>query len=157
MYRVRRNRRKTYLFSYGSNNLEQLEERLGHPVTGNSAYVEGMGRAFRGNSRRWGGGVATLIPLRSATTYGYVAEVSEDDLDTLDQYEGVPTNYRREQVQVMMEKSGDFVPVLATVYLSNSTVKTPPSRAYLQAIAQLLNDFWREDGRKITVSDITIR
>ena len=154
---TRYNPRKNYLFSYGSNNLEQLYERLGHPVSGKSAYVEGMGRAFRGNSRRWGGGVATLIPLRSTTTFGYVAEVSADDLDILDRYEGVPTSYRREQVQVMMEKNGSFVPVVATVYLSNSTVKTPPSRAYLEAIAKLLNEFWQEDGRKITVNDITIR
>jgi cation transport regulator ChaC len=146
---------KTYLFSYGSNSPRQLAERLGHAVKGEGAYAPGMVRAFRGNSRTWGGGVGTLLCEQGGTTYGYITEVSDDDLDILDQYEGAPRVYKRTPVDVVTQ-SGRKVRAIA--YIATSSVKTPPTRAYLNAVAETISQFWSgADGSSVTWRDITVR
>jgi cation transport regulator ChaC len=146
---------KTYLFSYGSNSPRQLAERLGHSVKGVGAYAPGMVRAFRGQSRTWGGGVATLICETGGKAFGYIAEVTEADLAILDRYEGAPRNYKQTKVDVVTE---DGRKVKAMAYLATSTVKTPPSRAYLEAVAETINTFWsNSDGSVVTWHDITAR
>ena len=66
----------TYLFNYGSNNLEQLSDRLGYKIDGEAAYLPKHGRVFRGWSRNWGGGVASITKDANRTVYGYIAEVT---------------------------------------------------------------------------------
>jgi cation transport regulator ChaC len=145
---------KTYLFSYGSNSPRQLAERLGHPVQGRAAFVEGYLRAFRGWSQRWEGGVATLIPGRGKT-YGYIAEVAPADLAVLDRYEGVATgNYYRETMTVTTD-DGDTVQAIA--YLASSTEKNAPSRAYKRAVAETIGAFWEGSNGPVTEEDITVR
>ena len=145
---------KTYLFSYGSNSPRQLAERLGHSVKGRGAYVEGYLRAFRGWSSRWEGGVATLIPGRGMT-FGYIAEVTPDDLAILDRYEGVATgNYRRVSMQVT---TNDGETVQAIAYLASSSEKNAPSRAYKRAVAETIGAFWEGEGGPVTEADITVR
>jgi cation transport regulator ChaC len=147
------NPRSTLLFSYGSNSPRQLEARLGHPVVGQPAFIDGYGRAFRGYSQRWAGGVATLIPLAKTQTYGFVTEVSGSDLAVLDRYEGVASgNYARASVTVMV--NGKKRPAL--VYLATSREKNAPSPAYLDAIVETISSFWSQ-GRPMRRSDITIR
>jgi len=144
---------KTYLFSYGSNSPRQLAERLGHPVQGRAAFVDGYLRAFRGWSQRWEGGVATLIPGRGKT-YGYVAEVTPADLAVLDRYEGVATgNYYRETMTV----TTDDGTVQAIAYLASSTEKNAPSRAYKRAVAETIGAFWEGSNGPVTEEDITVR
>ena len=155
MKTVPRSNPKTYLFSYGSNSPRQLAERLGHSVKGVGAYAPGMVRAFRGQSRPWGGGVATLICEVGGKAFGYIAEVTEADLAILDRYEGAPRNYKQTRVDVVTE---DGRKVKAMAYLATSTVKTPPSRAYLGAVAETINTFWsNSDGSVVTWHDITAR
>ena len=145
---------KTYLFSYGSNSPRQLAERLGHAVKGRAAFVEGHLRAFRGWSNRWEGGVATLIPGRGKT-FGYIAEVTPDDLAILDRYEGVATgNYRRANMQVT---TNDGEKVQAIAYLASSTEKNAPSRAYKRAVAETIGAFWEGENGPVTEADITVR
>ena len=144
---------KTYLFSYGSNSPRQLAERLGHPVQGRAASVDGYLRAFRGWSQRWEGGVATLIPGRGKT-YGYIAEVTPADLAVLDRYEGVATgNYYRETMTV----TTDDGTVQAIAYLASSTEKNAPSRAYKRAVAETIGAFWEGSSGPVTEDDITVR
>lgn len=144
---------KTYLFSYGSNSPRQLAERLGHPVQGRAAFVDGYLRAFRGWSQRWEGGVATLIPGRGKT-YGYVAEVTPADLAVLDRYEGVATgNYYRETMTV----TTDDGTVQAIAYLASSAEKNAPSRAYKRAVAETIGAFWEGSNGPVTEEDITVR
>jgi len=153
-WRTNGKRRKMYLFSYGSNSPRQLAERLGHPVKGRAAFVSGHLRAFRGWSNRWEGGVATLIPGRG-NTYGYVAEVTPEDLAILDRYEGVATgNYRRATLTVTTS-DGEAVP--AVVYLASSTEKNAPSRAYKRAVAETIGAFWEGENGPVTEADITVR
>lgn len=145
-----------YLFSYGSNSPRQLGERLDKSIRGQPAYVEGYLRAFRGWSRKWQGGVATLIKAKdpNGKTYGYITKVTEADLDILDGYEGVPTNYRRKTLTVTTNE-GDEVEAIA--YIATSKDRNQPSNAYLDAVAETISSFWSEGGRTITRKDITIR
>lgn len=143
------------LFSYGSNSPEQLAERLGHDVDTQGAYVQNYARAFRGWSRRWGGGVATLIPKGGVTTFGHVTDVSAADLAVLDAREGVPTSYRREYISVVLQNGR---PAKAWVYLSNNTTFYEPSRPYLEAVAQTIASHWTgSNGDPITWRDIVVR
>lgn len=131
------------LFSYGSNSPTQLGERLDRRVRGEPASTVGWQRAFRGHSRTWGGGVATLIPKPGKITYGYVEQVTPAELRILDRYEGVPQAYRRETIDVILA-SGDNETHQAVVYLSNSKTHEAPTRAYLEACARTVGAFWND-------------
>jgi hypothetical protein len=131
------------LFSYGSNNMDQLAARLGHTVDGTAAFVEGWQRVFRGHSTRWGGGVATLVKKDAGVTYGYVASVSSYDLDILDEYEGVASGrYRRKNMKVRVGPSFTAAPRQAVVYVSSSRAFGAPTAAYLKAVAKTVGEFW---------------
>ena len=153
-----------YLFCYGSNNPKQLSERLGRklePRNIKAAYAENWGRVFRGYSNKWGGGVATLVKDKNRNCYGYCVKVSDDELDILDSYEGVPKSYKRKNIQVRVRsldnkvETGDyFQPRSVVVYLANSKEKNPPSNEYLKAIALTINTKWDNNGKKVKPSDI---
>lgn len=143
------------LFSYGSNSPEQLAERLGHPVKTTGAYADHYARAFRGWSRRWGGGVATLIPKSGTRTFGHVTDVTSQDLDVLDAREGVPTSYRRLQIPVTLQ---DGRPTRAWVYCANSRDFHEPSRDYLEAVARTIAAHWTSaNGAPVTWRDVVVR
>jgi cation transport regulator ChaC len=147
---------KTYLFSYGSNSPRQLAERLGRSVRGEGAYAPGMVRAFRGQSRTWGGGgVATLLCEAGGKTFGYITEVTPADLALLDRYEGAPRNYKRTKVDVVTEEGRK---VKAIAYLATSTQQNAPTREYLQAVAETIGTFWSSpNGSDVTWRDIKVR
>jgi len=145
-----------WLFSYGSNSPPRLAERLGREdFAVAAAWAPGQQRAFRGHSRTWGGGVATLVPVRGATTYGYVADVTAADLRALDRYEGVAAGcYRRKTITV--ETHGG--PRKAIAYVHTSSEFGAPTRAYLDAVARTIASFWAGAGSKpVTAKDIPIR
>lgn len=142
------------LFCYGSNHPGQLAERLGHATTNTGAYAPGWARVFRGWSERWGGGVASLVGMKDVTTYGYVAQVTASDLETMDVYEGVATgHYDRATIDVVVGSTKKK----ATVYLANAREKNKPSKAYLTAIAKTIGAFWEGSDGPVKPSDITIR
>lgn len=144
-----------WLFSYGSNDPQQLGERLNREfVDGTGAWLEGYGRVFRGYSQRWGGGVASLDKDRSRNVYGWVTKVTNADLSTLDRFEGVASgNYRRITVHV---KTLDGDEVDAIAYVSNSREFNKPSQAYLKAVVKTISSFWTNDDRPIKIGDIPI-
>jgi len=143
-----------WLFSFGSNNPQQLSDRLGWQVEGIGAYAPGYVRAFRGMSRNWGGGTATMLKKKGGVVYGYAVKVDAEDLDQLDRYEGVPRNYRRANVKIKTQDGRDLK---AVAYLSNRREKNPPSRAYKQAVAETIGQFWRGSGGRVTEHDIVVR
>ena len=132
-----------FLFSYGSNHPVQLADRLGHDVRdARAAYVENWQRVFRGWSRRWKGGVASLVKKPRAVTYGYVARIDSADLDVLDRYEGVASgNYIRSTLQATTTDGRD---VPAVVYVASSRDFNAPSNAYLKAVAKTVGSFWAD-------------
>ena len=62
------------VFSFGSNNIEQLRERCRNPnISGRPAVLDDACRVFAGASARWGGGgVASIIPMAGMQVHGNV-------------------------------------------------------------------------------------
>jgi hypothetical protein len=149
----RRTRSNTsLLFSYGSNNPEQLEERLGYlPNQIAAAYLPGYRLKFMGYSFKRKGGVAGLVKKRGAEACGYVAQVTADDLDIMDDFEGVAGGYYyRKKLPVMVDIDGEFVKQDAIVYLPgpqrlNAPEHHYPSEEYLEAVEKTIFTFWGRD------------
>lgn len=158
--------RPIWLFSYGSNHPEQLGSRIGRKVKGFPARLPGFHRVFRGFSRMWGCGVASLLKVNEpdAQVYGYVTQLSIEELESLDLWEGVASGegttsgaYRRQTFKVVAEIEGQEQYINAVAYVSTSNTFNEPSKEYLKAVVKTISPFWREGGRKVKVSDIPIR
>jgi gamma-glutamylcyclotransferase (GGCT)/AIG2-like uncharacterized protein YtfP len=160
-----RQARRTSVFCYGSNDPAQIEERLGGASQPEyyCAWLDGYKRVFRGWSRNWQCGVASLKKARSGRTYGFVATVTQEELRQLDRFEGVNSqqprsrrgSYRREKVNVT-DEAGDLQSVW--VYVSNSNEFNRPSRTYLKAVARTIRYCWSgSSGSRVTWQDIPIR
>jgi len=172
MNESRRGRAKTILFSYGSNDLEQLSDRLGRrikkpeswrggvipPGVALPAFLPEHGRVFRGMSRNWGGGVASIEWDPERVVFGYVTKVSIDDLDFLDRYEGVGSgNYERAYFSVLVESDNGELEKTAVAYVSTSNRFRKPTREYLKAVASTISKFWSgQDGARVTWKDIKV-
>jgi len=145
--------RKVWVFNYGSNHQAQLAERVGDPSEVHAAHVDGYQRVFRGHSRGWGCGVASLQKKAGARTYGYVARVTPDQLDLMDRYEGVnlsPPKYKRIKVKASIY---DGEAVTAVAYVSTSRKKTIPNQEYLEACSLTVGGFWGD----VSPSDFPLR
>ena len=150
----------SYLFCYGSNNLDQLRERLagsrGTPLVAMAAVAPGYKRVFRGYSQNWGGGTASLVKSESRPAHGFVVQITQDQFAILDKYEGVGRAGGYKRMEVMLETYGKegqrLGPTLATAYVHTSTDFSKPSRKYLEAVAKTIGTCWEIDG----VGDIKV-
>lgn len=149
------------LFCFGSNGPAQLNERLGRKVDYTSAYAPDWKRVFRGWSNNWGGGVASLDKGKGFTTYGIAAVVDNDDLDTMDIYEGVRSgNYKRSTLKGFFysPEDDDYLESKMVFYKSLSREFNEPTKAYLRATVKTINAGWTSStGDKVKISDIPIR
>ena len=144
-----------WLFSFGSNNPTQLSDRLSHSVDGRPAFLEGYRRVFRGWSRNWQGGTASLKKSPGDIVFGFVAKVTAADLATLDRFEGVRAGkYKRKKFTVW--DAEDERERQAIAYVSLSRTFNAPTRAYLRAVADTIGSFWQGDGGKVTWRDIRV-
>ncbi len=144
---------KIYLFSYGSNHPDQLKERIGRKVKTFGAYAENMARIFVGHSERWNGGVASLDKQHGKTVFGLIAEVTSDDLDTLDLYEGVLSGkYKRQKIKV---KNQEGKSIDAIAYIAVTKKRSKPSNKYLEAVAKTIGTHWKDsEGQPVKPSQI---
>ncbi len=100
------------IFSYGSNSLVQLRGRVENKgLTSRGAVLEGYTRVFCHQSTGWGeSGVASLAPCEGAVTRGSLVQLTPQEKERLDQYEG---GYREETVKVRVD--GEEVEAIAYV------------------------------------------
>ena len=96
-----------------------------------------------------------------AKTYGYAVIVEEDDLDTLDLFEGAlmrPPKYKRKWLKINILLEGQYHEVDAIAYISTSRTYNKPSMDYKRATARTISQFWTgSDGKSIRVGDIPNR
>ena len=123
-----------YLFSYGSNNITQLSERLNKKIYKSDlipAYLDNYIRIFCFHSTKWNGSVASIYPKKNKLVFGTVISLTEKELQKLDKYE---TNYKRKIIQVF---DHNFNKMTVQTYICNDTnfVKYP-SKEYLNQIKQ---------------------
>ena len=150
------------LFCFGSNNPTQLTERLSLPSDAAQAWKQQCKKArlldhqrvFRGLSKRWGGGTASVVFSKNHVVYGFVAYVTEEQLHILDRREGVfmnPPKYMRSQLDIDVE--GQMVS--SHLYIATSTIFHPPTEPYLQSVLETISSFWPEIGI-VDIKDIPI-
>ena len=151
------------VFSYGSNGVAQLRERVQNPtLTAARATLPDAVRVFAGWSSRWGGAVASVVPSHTGLSVrGSVTRLSAAELKLLDGFEQVHPGdpyakggmYRRQDVEVRTE-GGGAVPALMYV-MNDLKWQGPPSAAYLAACRTHLSDFWDGDDAAVEVRDGT--
>ena len=72
-------KRKTYYyFSYGSNNLQQLADRVKHvgEFEHEPGFIRNHIRIFSGYSGRWDGAVASFYPAKNKTLDGVAVKLT---------------------------------------------------------------------------------
>lgn len=94
---------KHYYFAYGSNlNLRQMTERCpGHRIVGRARVID-HALTFTGHSHRWGGAVATIVPVKSAAVEGVVYAITDEHVSILDGFEEHPDVYLRQPIDVSL-------------------------------------------------------
>ena len=113
-----------YLFSYGSNNITQLSERIKRNILKSEiipAYIEDYTRIFCFYSSKWNGSVASIYRDKHKLVFGTLIMLDENELRKLDKFE---TNYTRKMIRV---NDNYFNKLNAHVYVCNDTkfVKEP--------------------------------
>lgn len=121
-------------FAYGSNlDRTQMRERCPHSKYVGWGYLNHHRLEYVGQSSRWGGGVATVVPHRGERVPGYLYFVTPSDLTSLDRYEGVPRIYRRKVVSVKLGDQPGTTKAY-TYHRVDGAVPRPPSPSYLAII-----------------------
>ncbi len=122
-------------FAFGSNlHAPQLLQRCPSAALVSTAALRDHHLVFAGESRLWGGGVASIRPRAGAVTRGAVYRLTAADLCALDRCEGHPLWYRRTQVPVATEHGRE---VAAWTYALPADVPLrAPTDAYLARIAE---------------------
>lgn len=117
---------------YGSNlNVNQMSHRCPDAKIYGSGVIKNYRLSFYS--------VASIEPEEGDACPVGVWEISERDEAHLDIYEGWPSLYRKEDIEVTMD-NGETV--TAMVYIMNrSGVETPPSQSYYDCIETGYRDF----------------
>lgn len=127
-------------FAYGSNlSQSQMKERCPDSKLLGRGVLKGYKLAFDYESDDWEGGCADIIPSDSDEVWGLLYSVSENDLLSLDVYEGAPDDYHRSWVAVTQDDDSKIKAIAYEV-----THKSPfiaPSSQYLDVIKDAARDF----------------
>ena len=126
---------KRFYVAYGSNlNLEQMKYRCPTAKLYGTGKIENYELQFKG---RPGGAFATIAPKKGSFVPAAVWEIQPRDERVLDQYEGYPSHYFKQNVSVQL----DDKTVDAMVYLMNLKMDFGlPSPHYYRIVYEGYND-----------------
>jgi gamma-glutamylcyclotransferase len=119
-------------FAYGSNmDPDQMHRHVALADPLGPARLDGYRIAFSLYPTGWGGGVANLEPDPAGHVWGLLWAMPDDGLEPLDTYEGHPTFYRREELEV----TGPDGPVTAWTYrVAHQTGYVRPTDEYVAVV-----------------------
>jgi len=124
-------------FAYGSNmKLVQIKSRCPEVKKIGIGRFDGYEICFpRKSSSRQGKGVASICEKVGAHVEGVLFELTDSDLNRLDECEGVPNSYIRKSVTILMNDGGEIV---AETYVAITMEGAPfkPSKAYMGTIIE---------------------
>ena len=130
-----------YLFCYGSNNSQQIFERIqsNKPLIYMNAYLQDHVRIFAGTSQRWRGGIVGLYPQSSLKTYGILVHLTESQLLLMDEFE---KGYERKTIVVNTQVSETVTEIIESevYWKTNINFEYLPSTDYLCSIHQMLQE-----------------
>lgn len=91
-------------FAYGSNmSLDAMRQRCPGSKFICVGCLEGYRLDFTRDSAGWKGGVADIVSKEGSEVWGLVYEITDRDLEALDQYEGYRYAYDRRKIDVKTE------------------------------------------------------
>jgi gamma-glutamylcyclotransferase (GGCT)/AIG2-like uncharacterized protein YtfP len=128
--------REMYYFAYGSNMDEiQMTERCPFSVKRNTGSLLNHRLFFSHNSKKWKGGVLSVKPEPGKIVWGIVFEITPEDLQSLDYYEGYPRVYDRKLVNI--DVVGSKTPKECWVYFSKKIEENViPSEDYIALVTE---------------------
>lgn len=128
-------------FAYGSNiNMQQMKRRCPSAKPVSRGELDGYQVKFLLHSVKWGGGVAGIEPEPGGKVEGFVYQMSNNDLETLDTFENVKKGrYYRKKMNISLS---DGRRIRAWVYFPNPDPKGPfpPSKKYLKTVIEGARD-----------------
>jgi len=141
-----------WIFNYAELGPPQLTEVLGKsPFCMLPASLANYSLTFKGRSRKWGGGIATLDKTRGGYVYGSAALVGTDDLAVLDRYF---RNFDRKAVPMFLDATQEKVK--AVIYFSKASKYGKPSDDYLKEVLKHLKFFWGQGRRNLSLNDFGV-
>ncbi len=143
-------------FAYGSNlSLEQMEQRCPGSKLIGPGWIDGYRLEFNFPSKRWGGGAADIIADKGSTVWGLLYELTDQDLENLDQYENYPTGYDRFQIAVQTDL--DKVNDVLVYFVVDKKDFIPPSEIYLNIIKKAAREFGFPKGYRRFLDNVLER
>lgn len=123
--------KKIYYLAYGSNlNERQMSFRCPNATKVGTLMLEDYELEFRL--------YLTIVPKKGSVVPIGVWQVSESDEKRLDAYEGYPTFYRKEYIEIEIGDTKEQ----ALVYIMNDVRKVaPPSRQYMMTCSEGYRNF----------------
>lgn len=128
-----------YYLAYGSNmNHEQMKERCKDSKFLGSAKLEGYKFVYDGYSSGRDGAVGNIIPSESDFVLGGLFEISENDLKSLNGYEGYPDHYQRNDEFEVIFSGKKIKNVIA--YFRKGELEGSPSKEYQDVVVKGARD-----------------
>ncbi len=147
--KINNNEKKYYLFCYGSNSSEQIQQRLdlNDKLTSERAYIKDHIRIFAGKSERWNGGIASIYPKMDSEVYGILVKLTLEEIEKMDKFEG---GYERKIMNVIKQLENELEEIIESfVYVKkNQIFEYLPSNQYLFAIRKMLDERKMEGKNK---------
>lgn len=141
-------------FAFGSNlHTPQMAARCPDSAVLQPAMLTGYRLAFRGLSRRWEGGVATIIAQPGARVPGLLYHLSPADVEALNGFEGFPHVYGHLPVQVTAQ---DGTRIAAYTYQRNDGGPRPPSMRYFHQIWRAYKHFRLDEQHLLAAVEETL-
>ncbi len=121
-----------YYFAYGSKmSHEQMTKRCPGSSFLKRAYLKHYKFIYDGYSEKWGCAVANIKKDICGKVWGCLFEITDEDLKELDEYEGYPRIYQREELEV--EDDSGYVHK-AIVYLRTGQKSGKPTEEYMRTV-----------------------
>ena len=124
-------------FAYGSNmNLSQMKDRCPYAIFLKRGFIKEYKFVYDGSSTR-GGAVGNIIPSENSRVWGATFEITKECLLRLDDCEGYPKAYDRQEIEVW-DDIGERCKAIA--YLRDGRTIAKPSKEYEGVILQGAKD-----------------
>lgn len=112
---------------------EQMLQRCPHSPLSGTGWLHGWRLTFGGGDIGWEGALATIVEDPDSEVFVVLYDVSEEDEESLDRWEGSELGIHR-KIRLRIETGGE--PVLAWLYVLDAYEGGLPSARYLGVMAE---------------------
>ena len=112
---------------------EQMLQRCPHSPLSGTGWLHGWRLTFGGGDIGWEGALATIVEDPDSQVFVVLYDVSEEDEESLDRWEGSELGIHR-KIRLRIETGGE--PVLAWLYVLDAYEGGLPSARYLGVMAE---------------------